>query len=221
MKAKELKNLRKSLVKANRCDELLRGLDKDTTISLHITDRGETEAVGYSPIQNTTLRVISFLSSKMPEKRFEDCLNLFERNMGEMYKSSSWGLNMEKKSAEMTNDKARFLLVLDDKEKLAGFVHFRFEYDDEETPSCAVMYLYEIQIESMYRRCGLGKRLMAMAECIARNQSMTKILLTVFKENHQAMAFYTKALRYEVDESSPSKFGDDDVDYEILSLKIS
>lgn len=221
MKSKELKNLRKRLANANRCDELLKGFDNDTVISLIIKDSGESDLPkGSSPIQRTNLCIVFSTSSHMTEERFEDCLHLFERNMGEMYKNSSWGLNMEEKSVELTDDKARFLLVLDDNEKLAAFVHFRFEYDDEETPTCGVLYIYEIQIESLYRRCGLGKKLMAMAERIACNQSMAKILLTVFKKNHQAMAFYTESLGYVVDDSSPSKFGDHNVDYEILSLKI-
>ena len=62
---------------------------------------------------------------------------------------------------------------------------------------------------------------MRMAQRIAKEQSMTKILLTVFKKNRQAMTFYRDKLGYGIDESSPSKFGDHDVDYEILSLKIS
>jgi ribosomal protein S18 acetylase RimI-like enzyme len=126
---------------------------------------------------------------------------------------------MEEKTAEFRHDKARYLLAIDDDERLAGFVHFRFEYDDEASPSCAVSYIFEIQIESAYRRCGLGKRLMEIAERIARDQSMTKVVLTVFKKNHQAMAFYTKSLGYDVDETSPSKFGEIE-DYEILSLKL-
>lgn len=127
---------------------------------------------------------------------------------------------MKEKSAELRDDKARYLLVLDDYEKLAGFLHFRFEYDDEESPTCAVFYVYEIQIESKYRGFGVGKRLMEIAGRIAREQSMTKILLTVFKKNDKAMGFYTKGLGYDVDESSPSNFGDHSVDYEILSLKL-
>ena len=113
-----------------------------------------------------------------------------------------------------------YLYAIDNAEKLAGFVHFRFEYDDDESPSCAVLDIFEIQIEADYRRCGLGKHLMGIAERIGREQSMTKVVLTVFKTNQQAMAFYTKRLQYEIDELSPSKFGDHNADYEILSLKL-
>lgn len=225
MKAKELKILRKTLVKANRCDELLKGFDNDIVLPPLKTSATNSESddltEGFSPARRKSNLSVTFsLSSQISEERFQQILNLFERNMGEMYKNSSWGLNLDEKSAELRDDKARFLLVLDDEEKLSGFVHFRFEYDDEESPSCAVLYLYEIQIESMYRRCGVGKRLMKIAEGIAREQSMKKIVLTVFKKNQQAMEFYTKTLGYVIDESSPSTIGDRHYDYEILCLKI-
>jgi len=222
MKAKELKILRKRLVKANRCDELLKGFDYDTTFSLNTTGgvNDESESLeSDSAGRRNNLSIIFAPASQITEKRSNECLDLFERNMGEMYRNSSWGLNMEEKAAELRDNKARFLIVLDDNEKLAGFVHFRFEYDDEECPTCAVLYIFEIQIESTYRRCGVGKRLMGIAELIGREQSMTKLLLTVFKSNHQAMTFYTKTLGYNIDESSPSKFGES-VDYEILSLEL-
>ena len=223
MKAKELKILRKRLVKAKRCDELLQGFNNDTTFSFHTTggvnDESEESSESDSAARRNNLSTIFARSSEMIDSQSKECLDLFEKNMGEMYRKSSWGLNMEEKSAELRDDKARFLLLLDNNEKLTGFVHFRFEYDDEESPTCAVLYIFEIQIESTYRRCGAGKKLMGIAERIAREQSMTKVLLTVFKSNHQAMAFYTKKLGYNIDESSPSKFGES-ADYEILSLEI-
>mmetsp|Transcript_64 Transcript_64/g.162 ORF Transcript_64/g.162 Transcript_64/m.162 type:complete len:225 (+) Transcript_64:81-755(+) len=223
MKAKELKILRKTLVKANHCDALLKGFDNGIVLPLNTGANCKSDDLteGSSPAQRKSNLSIAFsLSSQVFEKRFQQILDLFERNMGEMYKNSSWGLDLEEKSAELRDDKARFLLVLDDEEKLAGFINFRFEYDDEESPTCAVLYLYEIQIESMYRRCGVGKRLMKMAERIAREQSMKKIVLTVFKKNQQAMTFYTKTLGYDIDESSPSTIGHHHYDYEILCLKI-
>jgi ribosomal protein S18 acetylase RimI-like enzyme len=208
MKSKELKILRKRLANANRCEDLLKGID-DATLS----------SEGNDAPRSNNLSIVFAPSNQISENRMKDCLSLFENNMGEMYRNSSWGLDMEEKTAELRHDKARFLFAIDNDEILAGFIHFRFEYDDEESPNCAVLYIFEIQIESAYRRCGVGKRLMGIAERIAREQSMAKVVLTVFKKNHQAVAFYTKSLGYDVDESSPSKFGDH-VDYEILSLNL-
>lgn len=223
MKSKDLKILRKCIANANRCDDLLKGIDDATSFSFSPVRRMHDERLsseGFDATQKKDLSIVFVSSGQMTETRWNECLVLFENNMGEMYRNSSWGLDMEAKSAELRHEKARFLFAIDNDEKLAGFVHFRFEYDDEESPSCAVMYIYEIQIESAYRRCGLGKRLMGITERIAREQSMPKVVLTVFKTNHQAMAFYTKRLGYDIDESSPIKFGDDNADYEILSLKL-
>ena len=210
MKSKELKILRKRLAAANRSEDLLRGLDDDGIVLSFEVPENEAETA------RRNLSIIFASSGNITESRIIECLDLFERNMGELYRNSSWGLDMEEKLTELRHDKARFLLLLDDNEKLAGFVHFRFEYDEEESPSCAVLYIYEIQIESIYRRCGIGKRLMNIPERIARNESMLKVLLTVFKSNQEAMSFYTKKMGYNIDETSPTKFGES-ADYEILS----
>jgi ribosomal protein S18 acetylase RimI-like enzyme len=210
MKSKELKILRKRLATANRSEDLLRGFDEDGIVLTFEVSENEVETA------RRNLSILFASSGNITESRIKECLDLFERNMGELYKNSSWGLDMEEKSTELRHDKARFLLLLDDNEKLAGFVHFRFEYDEEESPSCAVLYVYEIQIESIYRRCGIGKRLMGITERIARNESMLKVLLTVFKSNQEAMSFYTKKMGYNIDGTSPTKYGES-VDYEILS----
>ena len=214
MKSKELKILRKRIANANKCEDLLKGIDDATSFSF-IPPSSENEDTA----QRKELSIVFTHSKKITEARWKDCLLLFENNMGNMYRNSSWGLDMEAKSEEMKHEKARYLLAIDNDENLAGFVHFRFEYDDDESPSCAVLYIFEIQIEADYRRCGLGKQLMGIAERIGREQSMTKVVLTVFKTNQQAMGFYTKKLQYEIDELSPSKFGEN-ADYEILSLKL-
>lgn len=223
MKSKELKILRKRLANANRCEDLLKGIDYAKSFSFNticgIHDQSVSSEGNNTPLRKS-LEIVSAPSNQIAEDRLNHCLILFENNMGEMYKNSSWGLDMEEKSAELKNNKARFLFAIDNDERLVGFIHFRFEYDDEESPNCAVLYIYETQIESAYRRCGVGKRLMGIAERIAREQSMTKVVLTVFKKNHKAMTFYTKTLGYDVDESSPSNFGEHSVDYEILSLKL-
>ena len=223
MKSKELKILRKRLTSANRCEDLLKGIDNATSYSVRTNDSTNEKSV---PSEDEDCRrkenlFITFLpSSQIDDNRQTEFLTLFEKNMGEMYRNSSWGLDMDGKSAELRNDKARFLFVTDDEESLVGFLHFRFEYDDEESPTCAVLYVYEIQIESAYRRCGVGRHLMSIAERIAREQTMSKVVLTVFKKNTQAMTFYTTSLGYNIDEASPSQFEDHSADYEILSLKL-
>eukprot|EP00978_Attheya_sp_CCMP212_P008712 scaffold20442_cov51-Attheya_sp.AAC.1 len=49
---------------------------------------------------------ISFYSSPLPDNLHRDCMELFERNMGDMYRSSIWGLNMEEKDEEFRHKDA-------------------------------------------------------------------------------------------------------------------
>ena len=52
---------------------------------------------------------------------------------------------------------------------------------------------------------------------------MKKVMLTVFKSNKAAAGFFSKNLKYEIDETSPSiydAYNQDDYDYEIISKPI-
>ena len=211
MKSKELKIIRKKLEKANRIEDPLQGLEKQLE---QISD-GEND-------KKLSLRYSS--SSDMSDKEIRDCLTLFERNMGELYRKSSWGLDMRTKESEFRHRRARFLVVRttdeNREEDLVAFVHFRFDLDDDESPSMPVLYLFEIQIDSSYRRRGLGKQLMALLESICSKAALPKVMLTTFKSNKSAMRFYTEALDYAVDDISPSKHGVF-ADYEILSKEIA
>ena len=158
---------------------------------------------------------------------------LFEENMGDFYRASTWGLDMEEKRKELTHDDARFLIVLEDDNecdakvsedsanpKVLGFAHFRYEEDDEDDPTAPVSYLYELQIQSTQQKAGVGKRLMNIIELLAMKSKMHKVMLTVFKDNVKAMGFYLNKMKYEVDECSPSNFEGEEnehCDYEILS----
>ncbi|CAM9562836.1 unnamed protein product [Ascophyllum nodosum] len=108
--------------------------------------------------------------------------------------------------------------------QLAGFCHFRFSWDqdDEENgegvgASGDVLYVYEIQVAPWAKRRGLGRRMMQALELLANRHGMSKVMLTVFKINKQAMSFYTKRMKYSIDEDSPSNWDRPDEVYEILS----
>lgn len=60
--------------------------------------------------------------------------------------------------------------------------------------------------------------MISILKLIAKHFKMWKILLTCFKINKEAMAFYDKS-GFRVDAISPSMFGDNSVNYEILSHK--
>jgi ribosomal protein S18 acetylase RimI-like enzyme len=225
MKSKDLKILRKKLTKANKIDnDCLENISKDALILDVVPTTAMTATAA-----TTRLRVSYAPSTDVTEDQFQQCLQLFRQNMAKLYEGSSWGLDMKEKERELRHDRARYLLLLVDdhdhdrqgerNKKVAAFVHFRFEYDDEEGPTCPVLYVYEIQIDGSYRRHGLGRKLMDLAEQIAHRQDMAKVVLTVFKSNGDAMAFYDK-LGYTVDDTSPSKVGETAADYEILSRSI-
>lgn len=182
--------------------------------------------------QATSARIEHF-ASPLRSCLIEQCLVLFEENMGDFYRASTWGLDMEEKRKELTHDDARFLIVLEDDNecdakvsedsanpKVLGFAHFRYEEDDEDDPTAPVSYLYELQIQSTQQKAGVGKRLMNIIELLAMKSKMHKVMLTVFKDNVKAMGFYLNKMKYEVDECSPSNFeGEENIhcDYEILS----
>lgn len=208
MKSKDLKILRKKIAKVNRLDydPLSKFTQKDLILNSAKTEEGAESLV------------ISLVPSKsLEENRLKQCLSLFEENMGDTYRESSWGLNMDEKTKELQHENARFLLLLTNSGELGGFVHFRFEYDDDEQPSRGVLYLYEIQINTKFRNQGIGTKAMGLIERIAVNAEFSHVMLTVFR-NSRAKKFY-EALNYSIDETDPSNFNEV-TDYVILSRRL-
>lgn len=207
VKSKVLRDLRKRVDKANKIADPL----------------GKLGALSPPPPLPAQIRYLSKLS---PQKLVQ-AYDLFEKNMGDLYKSSSWGLKKEEKIAELTHPLAKFLWVEEDTSNvdnvkdapLRAFVHFRFCMDDDEVPSCVCLYVYEIQVASTSSRQGLGRNLMQCCEQMARDARMDKVILTTFKSNKNAMQFYQN-LSYTVDETSPSQH-QQPADYEILSKAIN
>lgn len=145
-------------------------------------------------------------------------VKLFEANMKTQYEDSDWGYDAAAKKLELFGEDARYLLALDVQNcgALLGFVHFRFVDDDD----VEVLYVYEIQIAESAQRRGLGKFLMQILLLVARKQRMKLVVLTVFKRNTQALAFYREKMGFSIDETSPSACGDQSQSYEILSKAI-
>jgi N-alpha-acetyltransferase 40 len=172
----------------------------------------------------------------------DSCLDLFVANMGELYRNSSFGLDLDAKRSELTHRKARYLLVFEAAEvgathnpmpcssdattrpnasdRLAAFVHFRYCLDDDEAPSCAVLYVYEIQVLAGCSGQGLGTELMNAISSAALAVGLKKVVLTALKSNPRALRFYKGRLGFAIDETDPSTCGDV-VDYEILSKVVS
>jgi GNAT superfamily N-acetyltransferase len=178
---------------------------------------------------DSSFLTIRFQPSPLPEQLRNKCLDLFERNMGDMYQESDWGLNMAEKEEELSHENARFLICStcndhndddNDYDELLAFAHFRFDVNDDDDPTEQVLYVYELQVDASVRQCGLGRRIMSILELVARRAQMSKTMLTVFKSNKAAIQFYTLKMKYKVDEISPSMHGQI-ADYEILSKRVN
>jgi hypothetical protein len=74
------------------------------------------------------------------------CLQLFEINMGDMYKRSSWGLDMKQKERDFLHDDSRFIIVHNPSaiQDILAFGQFRFEVDEDTHEE--IMYVYELQV---------------------------------------------------------------------------
>lgn len=152
-------------------------------------------------------------ATELPETLRQWALELTTANMRGMYESSHWGWSENAKKKELCHRDAWYLVARDTADKPVGFVHFRFDMDF----GVAVLYCYELQLESHVQRRGLGSFLMRTLDTLAQHFRMCKVVLTVFKSNKGALAFYQQALGYRTDESSPG----DEADYVILSKRTS
>ena len=71
------------------------------------------------------------------------------------------------------------------------------------------------------RGAGLGRLLMALMCLLGRRAGLSKAMLTVFRQNAAALAFFTgAACRFRVDPCDPEACGDPDRDYRILSRSL-
>lgn len=235
---KRIKRIRLNVARANQCENPLSSSfinddknyssDLSTNIELQLFPQPSDSGQGQQVQGMMCKGCIHFHKYPLKDSILESCLALFQANMKEMYKQSSWGFNMEEKRQELSHMHARYLVVTRrkedncttiDQDQVLAFTHFRFEVDDDDEPTQEVLYLYEIQIDPMVQRNGLGRRIMHLIELIAKEMNMKKVMLTVFKHNESAMRFYER-LDYTIDVTSPSQFGEN-ADYEILSKIVS
>ncbi|XP_077517149.1 N-alpha-acetyltransferase 40 [Amblyomma americanum] len=163
------------------------------------------------------VRVSCVRAAAAPQDLREWAFDLVSRNMRTLYEASQWGWSENAKRKELSHRDAWYLVahMEDDNDGNGlpvGFVHFRFDMDG----GMSVLYCYELQLESHVQRRGLGSHLMRQLDVLAAHFRMCKTVLTVFKSNTGALAFYQKALGYRIDETSPAG---DAADYVILSRR--
>ena len=141
--------------------------------------------------------------------------------MREQYDANPWGWNAAGKRSELAHDNARFVLVRggDGSGSIQAFAPFRFDPDDEVHASRAVLYVRELQVVEPFQGAGLGRRVMGLLQRVAEQFQLDCVMLTVFKSNARALAFYLDKLGYAVDEDDPIKFDNPDECYHILSRR--
>ncbi|KAK7463650.1 hypothetical protein VKT23_005591 [Stygiomarasmius scandens] len=151
---------------------------------------------GHLDAYRTTCYSAEELSNSLREKLW----SIFEENMFELYTKSSFGWDPEQKRKELFDPLSRFIVLFSSGqvEQVAGFCMFRFEYED----GVDILYCYELQICSSWKRQNLGRYLMNSLSVIGTAWRMEKIMLTVFLANSEARSFY-RAIGFTLDPSSP------------------
>ncbi|KAF2358314.1 GNAT domain [Trinorchestia longiramus] len=125
-------------------------------------------------------------------------LDLTRENMKDLYVSSGWGWQDSEKEAELCHSAAQYFIVREEaSHSPVGFTHFRFDMDYGHH----VLYCYELQVASSTQSGGLGALLMQLLHRVAQAASMSKVVLTVGRNNKRALKFYF-GLGYKVDETS-------------------
>ncbi|KAJ3370071.1 Nitrogen permease regulator 2 [Allomyces arbusculus] len=150
------------------------------------------------------------------------CFDLVKTNMKALYDATD-GWNDKAKRREMAKSTMRYLIVRDQSsENVAAFTMFDFSIEEAEEDDSwvPVLYCYEVQVRAGSQGHGLGRWLMNELVAIAQEVGMAKVMLTVFKINTAALQFYSK-LGFDIDEISPSKWGNPDATYELLSIATS
>lgn len=180
--------LRASINAANTNSNLLSNLD-----NLKLYNAGVT---------GNSFNISCVQYSECPQDLFSWMMNLLERNMAELYAACDWGWDLEEKRKEMSNKASRFIVAYSEQDKPVAFTHFRFDMDH----SVSVVYCYELQVDPVAQKQGLAKHIMRILESLCQQHNMSKVVLTVFKNNKNACNFFASQ-GYEPDASSPQNFG--------------
>ena len=139
--------------------------------------------------------------------------------MRQQYDANPWGWDAAAKWSELAHDDARFVLVRGGGGAIQAFAHFRFDVNDEDYASRAVLYVRELQVAEPFQGAGLGRRVMGLLQRVAERLQLDCVMLTVFKSNARALAFYMDKLGYAVDEDDPINFDNLHECYHILSWR--
>lgn len=160
---------------ANECSHPELQLEFFRCKSSHTAQPSSTSKDCYLPFNSKSGQL--FLAhfsqwDQVSDQEFDAAFSLFVSNMKSLYEKTQWlGWTPDKRRAEMREPNARYIFVRPasdcsqsspeltqtssdaaQPEALAAFVHYRFDMDYDR----AVLYLYELQVNSIYRRSGIG-----------------------------------------------------------------
>lgn len=158
---------------------------------------------------------------EVPEETKAWAFNLVKTSMKPLYDAAyqndpemqeEFGWKEKEKKEELWADEAWYLIARTAEGAAVAFCHFRFDmdYDDE------VLYCYEVQVESAYKRKGLGRFMMKILEMLCLKAEMLKLMVTIFKKDRKEVAFFKEALKFEVDKTSFVDTVHEQFEYEIL-----
>ncbi|CRK18263.1 hypothetical protein BN1723_015652 [Verticillium longisporum] len=139
--------------------------------------------------------------ARMTHDELQACYDLVEKTSGDDYRASADGWHPKKKMVEMKSAELRYILVRDGNNDLRGFTSLMPTWEDGEP----VVYCYEIHLEDELHGTGLAALLMGFQEAIAQSIPIVEnFMLTCFKSNTKALAFYRK-LGFVKDALSPDE----------------
>eukprot|EP01023_Acetabularia_acetabulum_P005943 TRINITY_DN12453_c0_g1_i1.p1 TRINITY_DN12453_c0_g1~~TRINITY_DN12453_c0_g1_i1.p1 ORF type:complete len:241 (-),score=34.44 TRINITY_DN12453_c0_g1_i1:162-884(-) len=185
-------------------------LTKKRRLNIDIADYKQFESFSCQSVGNLTLQIFQLddLDNNLKDWIFELC----KQNMQEIYKPV-WGWKDGKKKKELFMRRGNYIVVFDEQKIPLAYCIFRFENEG----NSVVQYVYELQLEKIVQRQGLGQKMMELVEEIGMDFQMGWIMLTTLSENLGAFKFYQK-LGYEIDESDPQLCDETDVrGYRIMS----
>jgi GNAT superfamily N-acetyltransferase len=130
-----------------------------------------------------------------PEEYLDWIMDLVTRNMTHIY-DANWKWSVECKRHELSEYASNYLIATVSGIPI-GFVHFRFEQQNDEF----VVFLFDVQIEPEYQSRGLGTFLVTACEFIALERKAACVMTMVFTSS-RAVNFFQK-LGYVPHASSP------------------
>ncbi|KAK3114463.1 hypothetical protein LTR53_007195 [Teratosphaeriaceae sp. CCFEE 6253] len=148
-------------------------------------------------------------TAELTPHELDTCFHLIEQTSRHDYAASTMGWHPARKRKEMRDREMRYLLCHASsaatspsitastsppgsaaERRVEGFLSFMLTHDS--LPSTPVLYIYEIHLHLSLRRLGLGAHLLRLAESIAREVGVRKVMLTCFNSNTSALGLYSR-----------------------------